>query len=514
MRFLLRLLVGVGSLVFLFGNGMVFPADGAREQLAIPSPTPTPDVQPLREPMPTDRAILEYLWRLHKIEQDLDQLESKINTTLDRMQQDVTGDGQPEIIVRGVHHTETVFLAVLAFNAQAGWHEIGYIEDYGHYCLDTRTTIQSPRIIFDVYGCSGGTGVRNGTWTQHWLECKGDACAEVWQGELLFFERIYNWDWRVSFRISHIEQSSPTRVTLTTERFGFDQIPTVGIGDNLPSNPRRIAGPTTREMYQWNGKEFALVSEQELSGGIEISREFHWDEEKTTDYLSHQLTNLNRDNFWGIEDTEKQIWTKKDSYLGVDRARLNSDKSILAAVLGSQGNNRCRLIVGRLDEKQFKLIGRLDLSCVPNFTNLEWQDIDRDGREELLMLTLANEGADEPGMERLRIFQVSTQLEQIANIVGDVNGRDGVGIRWENDVNGFRVYTGVTSHFTGNPSNHDCVTLSCVSNERRWKAYRWDSKTHQLIEETTPKWQCSNSCIISAALELTLTRCNLSPPIP
>lgn len=410
---------------------------------------------------------------------------------------DVNGDGQPEILVSGRILNLSAYAAILTLSLDNSWREIFYIEDTGFYCADVQLNTNTEYVTIDFLTCWGGTGYLELTWKQHWIACKEDGCSEIWSAQLLETSRVSYTTNSRDYSIATVEQIDSQTVRLVTRQFGFFGIPST-IAEEFPVEPsRRIVGPDVEETYRWNGETYQLEDRKQLTPGIEIVREFDegtFEAFRSVDNVLRQpfgnsqgsiYDNLDkvyeaRASFLGIPiDEQSDIVWESENYLPEVAVRDGQTRPKIAAFISAKNRPLCRLTVQQQNSKSFGLIGREDVPCTAKFTRLFWEDIDNDGVNELLLLTIP---PDSNGFERIHIFNVEGGFFEIVAKDGVINGPDGVGIKWEHSGDEFQLLLGLAFIDGANCYRE----LSCATLERTFERYVWDSKTRSFQSIETP----------------------------
>lgn len=456
-------------------------------------PTPTPFV--LSGQAPADLDVIRYIFNRRRpdvgvsTDEFFEDLETGKYEDFIVHTVDVNGNGQSEILVSGHILNLSAYAAILTLSSDNSWQEMFYIEDTGFYCADVQLNTDTEYVTIDFLTCWGGTGHLQLTWKQHWIECKEDNCSDVWSAQLLETSRVSYLTNSRDYSIATVEQIDSQIVRLVTHQFGFFGLPST-IAEEFPVEPsRRIVGPDIKEIYRWNGEVFQFEDRKQLSPGIEIVREFDegtFEAFRPVDNVLRQpfenaqgsiYDNLDkvfgaRASFLGIPITDDQsdiVW-ESESYLPEVAVRDRQTGQKIAAFISAKNRPLCRLTVQQQNSNSFELIGREDVPCTAKFTRLFWEDIDSDGVNELLFLTIP---PDSDGFQRIHIYSVEDEFFEIVTKDGVMNGPDGVGIKWEHSEDEFQLLLGLAFIDGAN-----CYTeLSCATLERAFEKYVWESKT-------------------------------------
>lgn len=485
----------------------------------LPTETPSPSATPSRTltPYPTStrfilssskpsdldvvRLILSRHLPPELVEITIRDVQNGNHRRFKRQEIDVNEDGLAEILITDeIPEMQSSYFAVIGRNATGGinensqWQELFYFQESGHYCWDTRASFIQNRVILDAISCHGGTGDFAYFWDQHWIQCRREKCIDVWSARIFDAGRSYSARSTHDFLIGRIDQLDDHTIQLTTKRFKIDGVP---MEDFIVEPARRITGPTIREQYRWSGSVFVLESTEQIEPGIEITREFNQEGNANLFLFNNLIEPLCtpvgvgacdfdrlkidpiESDFWGMPapNTDDPVWPSKD--FSMDSIALNTKGPYIAGVVTAKDRPLCRLTVQQYVSRGFKLIGRVDVQCTQHFTRLFWIDVDGDGADELLMLTIPPNPKDSnvemSARQRLHVYKIKDSLAEIANIDGAINGEDGVGIRWETGKDGFYVFAGLPLAIENCAWGFACVTL-----DRRFQKYRWNKSTNSL----------------------------------
>lgn len=477
-----------------------------------PPPTPTPFT--LTGRYPSDLDVLRFVFSRHEVPFETGMLQIQLergevnDIRFTRHESDLNNDGLPEIVLTGYAgiFDQEMYVAILSYSADGTWHDMYFAADSGHYCAEIYSIINGKRVVVDFFSCSGGTGIFTHTWDQQWVECAKDHCQVVFSARLLDSEDNTNRPASSRYVVTRIEQSSAETIQTITERFQtldilrefFEFPPDLDLPFSTLYSPRRIVGPDVRETYQWNGQIYSLVKREQLVPGVEITRELSEATDSTKQFVENILKKPFHlrseddyrqyrealENFWGIPITngpEVLLWGSSRDLPEAAASDVKPGNRV-AGIISANNGAGCRLTVQRYTAFVFSLIGRKDFYCTPNFTQLSWADVDGDGKDELLVLTVGDfqNQRSYALARRLYVFRADDDLAEIAALVGIINGSDGVGIKWQVDSKGFKVDAGLS--FEG--FSRDCWwSLSCMNLERRFQTYRWDTANQSFQPE-------------------------------
>ncbi len=465
------------------------------------SPTPTPFA--LSGQDPADLDVIRYIFNRRRPDVGIstdDFFENLVTgeyTDFILQSADVNGDRQPEILVSGQIYNLSAYAAILTHSPDNSWQEIFYIEDIGFYCADTQLNVNTERVTIDFLTCWGGTGYLQSMWEQHWVKCEKNNCSKVWSAQLFETSRVIHTTNSRYYSIATVEQPNNLTVRLVTRQFGVADIPSMTVERFPIETPRRIVGPDIEKIYRWAGDAYQLESEKQLVPGIEIVREF----DEGTFEAFRPVDNILRQPFensqGSIYDNLDKVYEARASFLGVpvtdnlsdvvwesenylpDVATRDGTGQKIAAFISAKNRPLCRLTVQQQNSNSFELIGREDVPCTAKFTRLFWVDIDKDGVDELLLLTIP---PDSDGFQRIHIYRVEGGFSEIVTKDGVMNGPDGVGIKWENSRDNFKLLLGLAFVDGANcPKDLSCATL-----DRTFEEYIWDSKTNSFQSVEMP----------------------------
>lgn len=408
----------------------------------------------------------------------------------------MNNDGHLEIVINGLARSDSeAYVAILmrdpddTTNGVAKWVLAIHERDGGRYCTASRATFERNLVIADYLTCGGGTGIFVQTWIQKWIKCDQIGCNVIFQEAPLSWDQEGNFPMGKSYMIAKIETPDPETVVVTRERIQIRGVSNANAipPDFVPPNARKIVGPKERVTYKWDGSTFPLVQEQQTSNETEIARENGPLSDRAVDTIHGMLnapssSSVNGsasfnpkeyeqaiDRFWGIDTTPPNPLYPHQKQIALTVAAQDIQPgNRIAAILASTNKVEFRLNVQKVGPNWMWPVFQIDLPCVPNFTRLEWLDIDGDKQDELLMLTLVNDVDGGAGLQRLQVFQVDRFPREISRAVGEINGADGVGIKWQVKDDRFDIYTGIA------PSNIACGTFDCISLERRWRHIHLD----------------------------------------
>ncbi|TAH51424.1 MAG: hypothetical protein EYC68_10940 [Chloroflexota bacterium] len=475
-----------------------------------PYPTPTPFS--ISSPNPTDLELIRLIVNWHYPDFYLTDSEIAImkNTydAFSRTNQDVNGDGKPEVIIIGQIADYGSYLAILQYDENSDrWQEMHYLANFATWAgHEIGIKINKNRVVISTEAGWHGTGMQGATWSQTWLQCSETKCDKTWISPILDFEWQEQGTYSsIYYNLTTELQVNKDSITLTKQSFG---IATEYIwepnNDRYPGTTHKTVGPRLVETYKWDGNKYALAERKEISLQQDIIRESDQATVNTIDFINQTISKhywkqdpvvstffymdeQGRDkaiaSFWGIEGTlhnnglwGSKVFNPKDGSTlpgPVAAARTTKGNDLIAAVLGAKRNDKCRLVIHKLNGEQFERIAYHDIECTPSFTRVVWLDIDRDNKEELLFITIPKEQVER---QKLYIYRVGKELEAIAHLSGTLNGPDGAGVRWEQQ-------NGATIFFAGIAPAAECDAFSCLDTTRRWKTYRWDKTRNALVEE-------------------------------
>lgn len=465
------------------------------------SAAPTAEVPQAAPPSAANLELIRFIFKKHPpvlgtlAEEFLKKVETGQYTDFNVQEADLTGDGQPESVVSGSAEGLYLFAAILTRDAEGNLAELFHTENIeGKYLAQIRTKIDGSRVIADFLTSTGGTGYIQTTWEQRWIECRRDACTQVWSGPLLTANRLVNWTAGRNYTVTELEQPNANSLRLTTHRFGLKDLPLSDSG-SPPGTARRVAGPDTLEIYRRGkpGETFQLESQTQVTPGQEIARDFDWQNEETQNLLYQVASqpfyqvdgSFDNDGYlalqaelWGLPargQPDDPAWGSASRQL--DIASHNGPPGKLgewvAGLLSALDTPECRLSVLRHSNGKLQPVGRFDLPCTANLTHLAWADVTGDGQDELLLLTVPPDTDMSGQVERLYVYGITdNQLTELATLDGVINGADGAGIRWERTAEGFKVEAGLPLLDPDTNPNLGNLRL-----ERQFQTYIWDERS-------------------------------------
>lgn len=306
---------------------------------------------------------------------------------------DINADGEDDLIVNGYVH-----LAVLLWQGQgyAPPFQIypiptGRIPDSRYY-LEDWTNDGNPEIVFDTRLNYVGTNLGGSWWTRYIIHCD-EVCRTVFEVE------------RLNYMVNSSDDGEGLQQTQTlierTIEAGTPSIITTTTGINLRADccyeerqtregwSLSIGQPEPMQRkYTWDGQIFRLVEETVLEPDTVPSVSMPQLRAETPDYLDPAIISIGH----------------VDLGLGYDRF------------------DTCALFIWRdgLGEP---------VTCIPEFTKVEWRDLTRDGEPELVL------GAVTGGASYLlRVYhfdrsQQGVPLVEIAEVTGDIIQADLLGVR-------------------------------------------------------------------------------------
>ena len=330
-------------------------------------------------------------------------------------------------------------------------------------------------VIVDTVEYGGGSGSQAKTWKQYWLKCDEEKCRTIFSTTILDSIEETQCTNSIHYTISNITLPDAATIVVTTRRFGLVNIPNgCYIGPPLPPVPQRIVGPTTQELWRWNGNIYQLEKTEQTTAGYEISREYDQESESAIDFVRDALKRPIQIDDGTIPEVASRDNLTKQTVAGFVDLTDYSSGQLFA------DNPVCRIVVQRLVPNRFELVGKEDVRCVPRFSHFYWADVDGDGAEELLFLTIP---PDTLGIRRLYVYRISNGFTKLATIDGYINDPDGVGIKWEQTSNGFRLSAGLSPLY----NDQHIGGLENMSTDRRFQTYRWDKGTNGFIPEDSPQ---------------------------
>jgi len=462
--------------------------------------SPTPTTTPATPPSATDMEIVRFIFKNHPpelgtlTEEFLQKVEAGEYRDFTLQEVDLTGDGTPEILVSGRADTFDLFVAILTHDSTGELRELFYTANTnGKYVGEVRATVREQQVIADFLTATGGTGYLEMTWEQRWIECQGHECELVWSVPLIRADRAVTAMIERHYAVTEVEQPNAETIHLTTHRFGLT-IPALieGEGGARPDTARRIVGPNTLETFRRDepGGIYRLESQAQLGPGEEIAREFDLQTAETNnlvfEILSQPFTQAD-DSFdseglyqaqadlWGLpapDQPDDPTWGSavRQPDIAVHTGQPGQLGEWVAGVISALDTPQCRLMVLRQTAGKFQQIGRVDVPCTANLTHLAWADVTGDGSDELLLLTIPPEVEAVGQLQRLHVYTTTdNKLVELTTLDGFINGADGVGIRWEDTAEGFKVQAGLPL------IDPDAFpTFSDIRLEREFQTYVWD----------------------------------------
>ena len=477
----------------------------------LPSPEVTGDTQrPWRQEVPplTDLEAAKILFNQRPL--PIGELETTFRQQLTdgyfqdytRQDVDVNGDGQPEILISGHISVWYLYFAILGYTAQ-GWQEWLYTTADSKYCGDVRPTVTTDQITVDFLTCSGGTGVFDLAWEQHWVQCGTASCAVVWSAPLLRTERLVVWQTARTYEVATVEHPDPTTIRLTTQRFGVSSYPYPDTPSHQPGTAQRSQGPTTVDIYQWDGQRYHWQSRDEQTSGLTIQDQFDLMTQETYDLVWQQLYKAFEKpdgqldgegleqaitTFWQLPPADATSgWAAPHRRLAA-AAHTGTPQALgewIAGLVGTAEPFVCHLSLHHYTAEQLPAVAQQTVPCTRNFSRLAWVDLTGDGQDELLLLTIPPAGEADTnvessaGMQRLHIYAVADKLTELAVIDGYVNGPDGAGIHWRaGDGAGVKpeVWAGLPLAPLTDP-------IGWPDRTRRFQLYRWDAEQRKLVAD-------------------------------
>lgn len=384
--------------------------------------------------------------------------------------EDMNGDGKPEIILLGgTDHNPFKDLSIVQYEAERNQlSEVYYLQVIGPINAELRVAIKDLRVIVDTveYGC--GSSCSGRLWKQRWVQCGKIKCSEVFSAEILRSVQVWHCKNSISYALSTIKEQDAETIIATTRRYGMaNSYGCLGDPDFDPfwvTEPKRINGPTTRETFSWDGNYYRLVKTEQIGNGVEILREFDLENQDARDYISLQsAARISPDMYPEI--------ASRDHLAGMVASVRDTNYGASSLIVPDP---MCQLSVWGFVSQRLQVIAENQVACIPAFTHLYWVDIDGDGKEELLLLTVQPDPQD---LQKLSIFKVSDGIKAISEMYGYINDEDGVGIKWES-VNGeFSLLTGISAL----EDENGIMSLAYMSVERRFKIYHWDKGTNGFV---------------------------------
>lgn len=469
---------------------------------ATPKPNPRPFVLSGRNPSNLD--VIHFVFDQHDLPYEEPSQQpswGEFPWSYSRQEKDVNADGLPEIILLGhIPDYWAAYFAILAYDQDSNaWRELFYTYASGKWSADFEFKSDEDHFELDSFVPGGGTGITELTWERTWLKCNEDTCKPVWKGMLYRSFSLYGTAGpdgegiNNEYWIASVQRVSLERIELTTRHFGVVHLP---YRVDPPPPTKRIIHPEIRELYQWNGSEFSLAERYQTSAGSEISREFDQMTGEAVRFVNgitcQPLCWVPVEHgfiydsskwaamwsaFWGMPQpgSDDSHWPSEG--WDVNAASRDSTGDYVAGVIVAKDQALCRLTVQHFHSGQFELIGRTDLDCTPNFTHIHWIDIDRGGKDELLLLTMPPEPRAPAIVQQLHIYRADKALTEMAQVSGYVNGADGAGIKFNNTQNDFLVLTGVSLEDIARACDG---VFSCIEGHR-FQPYRWDIGSNSIL---------------------------------
>lgn len=470
-----------------------------REELLANLPSGQADITPTpAPPSAEDQDILRFIFKNHRPEMG-ELTEGFLQKVTDgqfsdfmRQEGDLTGDGQPEIILSGRAETFYLFIAILSRTPTGQLTELFYTENTnGKYAGQVYFTLAGPRVVADFLTSTGGTGYIEATAEQRWIQCQADSCTQVWAAPLLWADRTAEWTLARNYAVTDLVQPNEQTIRLTTRRFGLKELPW-GEAGAPPGTARRVVGPDTLDTYRWDGQVYRLESREQLTVGQEIGRKFDAQTEEARRLIFEAITQplLQPDGnydyevylktqaaLWGLpgpDQADDPTWGSASRELDI-AAHNGSPEQLgqwLAGVIGALDSPQCRLAVVHHLDGNLSQIGQVDLPCTLNFTQLAWADVSGDDEDELLLTTIPPDEKSLGQIERLVVFGVTDKkLTEIARLDGVINGPDGRGIAWQQSPQGFRVQV-MLPLIDPDTATH----LFALRRKQAFNVYRWDKR--------------------------------------
>lgn len=261
--------------------------------------------------------------------------------------EDVNGDQQEDLIV-----TDKLMTAVFLWEGKFYLIPFVIVGSTGKYSPASRTDFEdwtgdnTPEIIFNYRGDSGGTGLIYYGWEQYVIHCFQTECAVIWSG---FSASMY-----VDYNLGGLSLfQSPVEHRQENEQVLLEQIQTgFSIYDSYYWAPEQfievpfsslIVLTTTQNIYTWNGNTFGLSETNVISDPYVVEEE-------------------------AILEAENELGTATIAY----ENNFAADKN----------NDYCQLLV---DDN---LVGGL-FGCKRNLTDVEWLDITGDDQPEVIVKALS-----------------------------------------------------------------------------------------------------------------------------
>lgn len=309
---------------------------------------------------------------------------------------DLSGDGELDLIA-----FQPRSIAVLVWDGSAygppffrGASEWKY-RPASNYTLEDWTNDGTPEVIYTTLDDAGGTSIFCRQWYTTTIHCTNDpaTCQPVWSGvtgayntgQYLAPDQPFGPDITVRWAPVTLTTTPGDAVYLTHTSEAIALF-TYGDCDNTSQFPafdsRGInVYPSTTKTYQWDSTTFALIDEK----------------------VNNPATTVPRT-------------------LSLDATSSQGDIALL--------DDDCKLILNGTPLTT-------QVGC-PDYGTLHWQDLTRDGREELIAVTVGFDGSDRRrlcAIQHLTALDVSTQPpREVANVQGCIMRSDYFGVRID-DIN-------------------------------------------------------------------------------
>lgn len=497
----------------------VLPTDTLQStDTPIPTPTPTLTPVPTSTPLPAIVRTTYVLTVTHPTEQEFRAILAQWHATsapdnvaylvLSKQELDVNDDGKSEYFVTGQHGMSGYY--AIWGEGKEGWIESYYAEFPGKYAAQAQVRIEDDSLIVDSLGWTGGTGALQGIWTQDWITCETMKCQSIWKEPLVEIGQwAFAWvpfdSMAHEYTISQIDRQDDGNTIRVVTRHLSNQVPLLldePISLTVRSTMHRVIGPDIESLYRWDGENFKLEQQTQISPGMEVSRILDRSTAETIRLVNQVLSKLFQNatdssyaknletaevDFWGPQAARREVDGRYEQTFAEVAAHTGTTEKlgewIGALTASDKGQLHCRLSVHRRDMDAFNLIGNLDLPCVLNFTHLTWADITGDGQSDLLLTTFAPDddaGETAAGAQRLYVYDVQNGLKQIALINGTINGVDSVGVYWRKTSSGqVEILAGLPLI----PMSTDISSAYWPDLHRRFQVYRWDAQTQSLVPQ-------------------------------
>jgi hypothetical protein len=328
----------------------------------------------------------------------------------DWLYEDVSGDGEPDIVVLFPTYLAVVVWAGDGYGVpyqirdRAGFYEWGYTS-----YLQDWTGDKVPEIILESAGSIGGTGYQTGGWNRRIIHCRADSCTEVWYGSIdgLLMDSNSGAMGLNNIRVEMIVASDGSVLMKQYQEDIYLFCCPESEGGTYFDG---LAFATGERIYRWTGSTFELISEETLTHGSTVAPPIT----PATNSFGTQASITATDNGWA-----------------------------------GDFNYNCQLHINGEDVGQ-------PFGC-RNFVTLSWQDITGDGDVELVIIALSafagvQEGEKGCYHQRLIAYQWDAQNgmgAQIANIIGCVVRSDLFGVRLEDlDSDGVQEIIAAGEWFT------------------------------------------------------------------